>query len=352
MYEAIWSQPAAIDRVITEERLAISDAATLIDKARYIHIVGIGTSWHAALVGEHVLRTLLSTLNSRAWNSFEFVTAPPPLNSSDVVIVLSHRGTKSYSIEALQLARRHDCSVILVTGIGSKARTDLADVVIRTCPEEISSAFTVSHTTALTVLMMISTEVANHKTKGNIGKAVDTIGDLPRLVTSALNLDCDTAEWAHFVSGSSRYYFAGWGPNESSAYEVALKIKETSYVTTEGFQVEQYLHGPFVATEKGTTVTFICPPGLGSDRTTDLIKTVKAVGGYTVGLIHPENQEVRALLDRTITLPDCPDLLTPIVYLIPLQLFTYWLALEQECNPDVFRLNDPDHLEAKGNYLL
>lgn len=352
MYEAIQSQPVAIDRVITEERLAITDAATLINKARYVHIVGVGTSWHAALVGEYLFRTLLNTLYSRAWNSFEFVTAPPPLNSSDVVIVLSHRGTKSYSIEALQLARQHGCSVILVTGIGSKARTDLADVVIRTCPEEISSAFTVSHTTALTALMMISTQVANHKTKANIEKALDTIGDLPRLVTSALNLDSETAEWAHFVNGSNRYYFAGWGPNESSAYEVALKIKETSYVTTEGFQLEQYLHGPFVATEKGTTVTFICPPGPGHDRTKDLIKTVKAVGGYTVGLVHPQDKEVRTLLDRAITLPDCPDLLTPIVYLIPLQLFTYWLALEQECNPDVFRLNDSDHRAAKRNYIL
>ncbi|MQF69178.1 SIS domain-containing protein [SAR202 cluster bacterium AD-804-J14_MRT_500m] len=352
MYEAIWSQPVAIARVISEEKLAVGEAASLIDKGRYIHIVGIGTSWHAALVGEHILRTLSCSINSRAWNSFEFVTAPPPLDSSDVVIVLSHRGTKSYSIEALKLARLHGCSVILVTGIGSKARTDLADIVIRTCPEEISSAFTVSHSAALTVLMMISVRVANGKTKDDIGRMVGTVEDLPRLVTAALHLDSQTAEWARSVRGSTRYYFAGWGSNESTAYEAALKIKETSYVTTEGFQVEQYLHGPFVATENGTTVTFICPPGPGRDRTKDLIQTVKAVGGYTVGLISHEDQELRDLLDRAIILPDCPDLLSPVAYLIPLQLFTYWLAQEQECNPDVFRLNDSNHRAAKLNYIL
>ena len=112
------------------------------------------------------------------------------------------------------------------------------------------------------------------------------------------------------------------------------------------------MHGPFVATEKDTTVTFICPPGHGRDRTIDLIKSVKTVSGYTVGLVPSGDEEVVSLLDCVLALPDCPDFLSPVVYLIPLQLYTYWLALEKGCNPDVFRLNDPSHLAAKSHYIL
>ena len=105
MYDAIQGQPEAIARVLSEETGSVATLARSVADSRRVHVVGIGTSWHASLVGEHLLREVGGLANVRAWNSFEFCAYPPELASEDVVIVLSHRGTKRYSAQALQLAK-------------------------------------------------------------------------------------------------------------------------------------------------------------------------------------------------------------------------------------------------------
>ena len=352
MYDAIKGQPDAISRILEEESATVAEAVALASHAEQLHIVGIGTSWHAALVGEHLLRTLSAREDCRAWNSFEFVGAPPPLSPRDAVIVLSHRGTKQYSLKALELAQRAGTATILVTGIGSKARADLADVVIRTCPEERSSAFTISHTSAITVLTMLAVQLAAAGGESSAAELKSQLAQLPKHVASAMDQEPSVTEWAKSATGAVRHYFAGWGPNASTAYEVALKIKESSYVTTEGFHLEQYLHGPFVTTEPGTMVTFIAPPGYGHGRSRELIEAANAVGAHTVGLLSRGDEELAPLVGTSIFLPHCADFLTPIVYLVPLQLFTYWLAVELGSNPDLFRLDNASHLAAKEKYTL
>ena len=132
---------------------------------------------------------------------------------------------------------------------------------------------------------------------------------------------------------AERYYFAGWGPNASTAYEAALKIKESSYLKTEGFQIEQYLHGPYVATHPGVMTTFIAPPGPGRGRAIEIIAAVNTVGGHTAALVEEGDKEVSSMVETSLSLPAMSEALTPIVYLVPLQLFTYWLAVEVEAQP-------------------
>ena len=175
---------------------------------------------------------------------------------------------------------------------------------------------------------------------------------LPELVQGAIDQEGEVREWVDKVKDAERQYFVGWGPNVSTAYEAPLKIKETSYIVTEGFELEQYLHGLFCATDSRTAVTFIAPPGAGRDRVTDEIGAVKAVAGHAVALVDEDDTEVSPLVDTTIHLPETAEPLTPLVYLVPLQLFTYWLALELGRNPDLFRQDDPDHRVARAKYQL
>ena len=109
----------------------------------------------------------------------------------------------------------------------------------------------------------------------------------------------------------------GGGPNVATAYEVALKIKETSYRKTEGFQLEQYLHGPFVATHPGVASTFIVPSGPGRSRAMDLIAAVNTVGGHSVALIEEADSEIVDLAETALSLPPTCEALTPITYLVP-----------------------------------
>ena len=130
-------------------------------------------------------------------------------------------------------------------------------------------------------------------------------------------------------------------------------MKEANYTTTEGLHLEQYLHGPFVSTDEGCLVTFIAPPSMGpDDRVVDLMKAVAEVGARTAAVLQKGDSARANLVDTVIGVPECPGIYSPIVYLAPLQLLTYWLALELGCNPDVFRLNDPKHAAARSHYTL
>ena len=155
MHDAIMQQPESIDRVIAEEGENVSAVADLVRRSSRVHVIGIGTSWHAALIGEHLLRTVGNREDARAWNSFEFYTRPPSLGDEDAIIVLSHRGTKTYSARSLEHAHEAGAKTALLTGIGSDARRELANAVVETSLPDPSSAFTVSHTAAITALTML-----------------------------------------------------------------------------------------------------------------------------------------------------------------------------------------------------
>ena len=346
MHDAIMAQPQAIARVIAEERENVRRLADLVRDCARVHIVGIGTSWHAALIGEDLLRNHGGRQDARAWNSFEFCDRPPALGHDDAVIVLSHRGTKTYSARALERAHKSGAATGLLTGVGSDARRKLANVVVETSEPDPSSAFTISHTSALTALTMLAFELSGEDSS-------ESLSGLPGVVQGAIATEDSVKDWAALSRDVQRFYFVGTGPNASTSYEAALKMKEANYTTTEGFHLEQYLHGPFVSTDDGCMVTFVAPPRSGpEDRIADLMKTVTEVGASAAALLESGDDSRGALVETVISLPACPEVFSPIVYLVPLQLFTYWLALELGCNPDVFRLNDPMHVAARRHYTL
>ena len=346
MHDAIMAQPQAIARVITEERENIQRLAELVRDSARVHVVGIGTSWHAALIGEDLLRNLGGRQDARAWNSFEFCDRLPALGGDDVVIVLTHRGTKTYSARALERAHESEAATGLLTGVGSDARRELANVVVETSEPDPSSAFTISHTAALTALTMLAFELSGEDSSA-------ALLTLPDAVQSAIATEDSVKNWAAGSRNVQRFYFVGTGPNASTSYEAALKMKEANYTTTEGFHLEQYLHGPFVSTDEGCMVTFVAPTRSGpEDRAADLMRTVSEVGARTAALLESGDDSRGDLVDTVISIPGCPEVFSPIVYLIPLQLFTYWLALELGHNPDVFRLNDPKHVAARRHYTL
>ena len=346
MHDAIMQQPESIARVIAEEGENVNAVADLVRRSSRVHVVGIGTSWHAALIGEHLLRTVGNREDACAWNSFEFYTRPPSLDDDDAVIVLSHRGTKTYSARSLEYAHGAGAKTALLTGIGSDARRDLANAVVDTSIPDPSSAFTISHTAAITGLTMLAVELSSQDPS-------ERLASLPDLVQRTLSAESAVREWAAKSRDVQRFYFVGTGANASTAYEAALKMKEANYTTTEGLHLEQYLHGPFVSTDAGCLVTFIAPPtDSPEDRTIDIMGAAAEVGARTAAILQTGDESRSPLVDTVISVPECDEMFSPIVYLVPLQLLTYWLALELGHNPDTFRLDDPRHLAAREHYTL
>ena len=175
---------------------------------------------------------------------------------------------------------------------------------------------------------------------------------LSDIVATALKTENAVKSLVEKVRDYGWFCFAGWGPNASTAYEVALKINEAAYDVTSAFQLEQFLHGPFVATDARGFVTLIAPPGPGYSRAVDIGKAVKATGAGLAALVVEGDEEMTSVADATVALPRVSEALSPIVYVVPLQLFTYWLALRRGRNPDTFRLDDPSHLAAREHYSL
>lgn len=393
MHDNILAQPDAVARVLSEERPYIENLAEAIvsDGVESVHFVGIGTSWHAALFGEFLLRTVGGFENARGWNAFEFDMNPPSDYSRSAVVVLSHRSTKTYSAKALQEAKSHKAKVTAIfTGVTSPASRENAPKdsvgpshhVVHTSRSETSSAFTISHSCAITALLLLAVAVGKRKGSKRAAEVEASVDRLPEVLKATLQTEDDIKRWTSNsqLLNSKHHYFVGYGLNTINAYEVALKIKEACYQLVEGFQIEQYLHGPFVATTHGTHVCFMAPtPNEGSSavygyyRTQDLIKAVLTVGGSVSVLVEEGDESleknIRAFISSTggqestendrftvVRLPKASteghDEVSSLVTLVALQLFTYHLSMQFKTNPDTFRLDDPKHKEAASHYKL
>ena len=276
MYDAIIGQPEAMAMMLERHAHAAAEVAAQLSSRRNIYIVGIGTSWHAVLVAEHWFRHFAGPgIQVQGWHSFEFCGYPPSLGPEDAVIIISHRGTKTYSFLALELARERGAFTVAVTSTDPGPRLHVAEVSLHTVSPERSSAFTISYTTALTVLAMMASELgAALGNDSETAQLKDRLLDVPGAVADVVDREEAIADVARKYGDRQRFISVGWGPNTGNAYEVALKIKETSASDCEGLQVEQLLHGPFCSVDDRCLVTLIAPPGPG----------VPAVPGHRPGL--------------------------------------------------------------------
>ena len=149
-----------------------------------------------------------------------------------------------------------------------------------------------------------------------------------------------------------RYWFVGGGPNTATALEAALKMSEANHATALGFNCEQFLHGPWAALEAEDVVFLIAPPGPSHERCLAVARVVQAVGAPLVALAHEGDEAIAPLAAETIALPPVNELLSPILAVVPLQLFTYHLALLRRVNPDTMRADQPAHGRARAGLTL
>ena len=344
MYDAIAAQPEAIASVIASQREQCAAVAETLAGRRRIYVVGIGTSWHAALVGAAMLT---DGPEAFAANSFEFCTDTPPVTSDDAVIVISHRGTKRSSYDALDVAVARGAYTVAITSINPGPRIQVANAGIRTVAQEVSAAFTVSYTTALTVLAMLNLGLAGRLNDGDNG-----LSQLPQQIAQIMAAEDDVKGVVADHHARRRFISAGWGAHRANAYEVALKIKETSRADCEGFQIEQLLHGPFCSLDADCLLTLIAPDVADRGRALDLTRAARELGAPVWALTNRANGELADAGARIFTLPDGAPSLMPIASVVPLQLFTYHLALARGTHPDLFQQDVPAQAAARACYDL
>ena len=343
MHDAIQAQPEAFVRAIERNGEAVDDLASRVASCDRIFLTGIGTSHHASLVGEHLMRAYGGGPDVHAVHSFDLALYGPGLRPEDCLVAVSHRGAKRYTALALERAREAGCPTALITGEGGSGE-GAADALFRTVPQEESSAHTVSYTSAVAVLALLAGSLGYHRT-GSATLPDELLREkVPGVLRAALGTEEEVAALAGEHVGRRRIWLLGGGPGSVTATETALKIKETSYLQAEGMPTETMLHGPFQCVEADDLFVLIAPSGAARERTVEVAELIDEVGAPYL-ILGDEASE--APHDAgVLRVPEVPEPFSALSCLVPLQLFSYHLALARGTNPDTFRVDDPRFARA------
>lgn len=353
LYDAIHQQPALVRRMITERADLVAQAAQAAAAKDRLWIVGIGSSLYTAQIPEYFLRHLTGgRADVRVAQSFEFVFYPPALSQRDAVIILSHTGITKCTIDALGFARRAGALTIAISGENEGEAMRSVDFLIPACDQEISFAYTKSLTSALARLALFSIAFAEIRGEKNPA-ARKTLGGIPNLMQQALGLEAQMKTLAEKIAERRRTVLIGAGPNWPVAQEIALKIKETSFAPAEGEQTEQLRHGPFSEIDERTTLIALLAGGPSDERTRMIVRAAGETGAHRIVFHVSAAAPGDSVVDSTddwFAIPMVEEWLSPFVFLLPLQLLTYFLALARGTNPDHGRLDQPGHARARKIY--
>jgi glucosamine--fructose-6-phosphate aminotransferase (isomerizing) len=343
MHDAILAQPEAFVRAVERNEGAADEFASRTASRERILLAGIGTSHHAAQIGEHLLRSYGGP-DVRAVHSFDLALYGPEMRPEDCVIAVSHRGAKRYTALALEKAREKGCPTALITGEGGSGE-GRADAVFLTVEQERSSAHTISYTTAVAMLALLAGRIGHHKS-GSATLPDELLREqVPEALRDALGTEEEVAALAREHVGRRRIWLLGGGPSAVTAAETDLKIKETSYLQAEGMPTETMLHGPFQCVEGDDLFVLIAPSGAARERTLEVAELVKEVGAPYL-ILGDDTTEAPRAAAGVVRVPEVPEPFSALSCLVPLQLFSYHLALARGTNPDSFRVDDPRFARA------
>ncbi|MGH9709774.1 MAG: SIS domain-containing protein [Candidatus Acidiferrales bacterium] len=349
LYDAIHQQPALVRRMINERVDLVAQAARAAAAKECLWIVGIGSSLYTAEIAEYFFRHLTGgRADIRVGQSFEFVFYPPALSERGAVIILSHTGITKCAIDALEFARRAGALTIGISGENEGEAMRSADFLIPTCAQEVSFAYTKSLTSALARLALFSIAFAEARGETNPA-AKKSLDGIPDLMQQALGLEAQMKDLARKIAERRRIVLMGAGPNWPTAREIALKIKETSFAPAEGEQSEQLRHGPFSEIDERMTLIALLSGGPADERTRMIIRAAGETGTHRI-LFHVPGVRRDDSADDWFAIPAVEEWLSPFVFLVPLQLLTYFLALARGTNPDHGRLDQPAHVRARKIY--
>jgi glutamine---fructose-6-phosphate transaminase (isomerizing) len=346
MYQTMQRQPADIRRLFTDGWDQAEQAATLLAPARRIFVVGIGTSLHAAMIGAWLLRAAGS--DARVVSSFDFALYPGsyPLTAEDAVVVMAHTGVKTYS--AVSIQRAHDAGARVLSVGSHTAEHPGSELILRTVEREQSAAYTASHLAAMTVMAQVATVMGEGRGVSGVNGFRAALGQLPERIADVLARETEMQPVAEDALQRQIYAIAA-GPNEATALELVIKAREAAYVPIDALHAEQFLHGPMVAFNEGDLLVAVAVPGNAYDRVAGICTVADAMGGklWIVGSPVPATPEA-----TIFALPDLPEMLSPLLAVVPMQMLAYTMAVLRGTHPDTFRRNDPRYKGAFGLLTL
>jgi glucosamine--fructose-6-phosphate aminotransferase (isomerizing) len=311
---------------------AIIDYKERLLAAKRFVIVACGTSWHAALIGKHLIESFCRIPVEVEYAS-EFRYRDPVIDSSDVVIAISQSGETADTLAAIELAKQNGAFVYGICNVigSSIARATNSGTYIHVGPE-IGVASTKAFTGQVTVLTMLALMIA--RVKGTIDqecsrKIAKHLLDLPAVLEEVLRLNDRIADFSKIFTYAHNFIYLGRGYNYPTALEGALKLKEISYIHAEGYPAAEMKHGPIALIDAEMPTIAIATPDHTYEKTASNIEEIKARGGKVITVIAKGDEQVRKSSDYYIEVPVVAECLMPIVVSVPLQLLAYHIAVNK-----------------------
>jgi len=327
-------------RLVFEEGAARLNGLNLSSEGsagiRRIEIVACGTSWHAGLVGRHIIEELTQIPVAVEYAS-EYRYRHHLRSPGTLTIAISQSGETADTLEAMRAARNAGSHVIgIVNVVGSTIAREADGGIYLHAGPEIGVASTKAFTSQIVALALLGLYLGRHR-----GLTLEAgqdfacrLAQLPSLVTRVLALEPEVKALAETFAAASNILYLGRGVNFPVALEGALKVKEISYIHAEGYPAAEMKHGPIALIDANMPVVFVAPQDDVYQKVVSNMQEVRARGGRIIAVTTEGNGDLGALVDYQLRVPLTAPLLSPVVTAIPLQLLAYHIAVLRGCDVD------------------
>jgi glucosamine--fructose-6-phosphate aminotransferase (isomerizing) len=343
MLKEIHEQPRAmrdtlVGRISLEEGEVhleeLGNAADRLREASRVVLLACGTSWHAALVGKFLIEHLAGIPSEVDYGS-EFRYRTPLVGPATVAVAISQSGETADTLAAFREAKARGALPLAICNVqGSMLTREAAGSLLTHAGPEIGVASTKAFTAQLVALSLLALHLG--RLRGVLSREAcrDHLAELtriPHLMERTLEREPQVEELSRALSRARDFLYLGRGVNYPIALEGALKLKEISYLHAEGYPAGEMKHGPIALVDEDLPLVALCPSGRVYEKMLSNVQEAKARGGQVVAIASAGDHALRQLLDgphdALLEIPACPELWSPFLAVIPLQLLAYHVAL-------------------------
>ena len=338
MLKEIHEQPDAIANTLEgrlgEHKLNLDvlgkNGIEILNKTNAVQIVACGTSYHAAMVARYWFEELAG-IACRVEIASEFRYRKFFVPKDCLFVTISQSGETADTLAALKQAKEEgymaSLSICNVPGSSMVRESDIA--LMTRAGAEIGVASTKAFTTQLTALLMLVTAIGRHTgmTEQQEADVVKALRELPRTINSTLELSSDIEAMAEDFADKHHSLFLGRGTQYPIAMEGALKLKEISYIHAEAYAAGELKHGPLALIDKDMPVIVVAPNNDLLEKLKSNMEEVRARGGQLFVFADRHSRLVANDGVKVLPVEETPEVVAPILYTIPLQLLSYYVAI-------------------------
>ena len=340
MLKEIHEQPLCLRNTLRLQEQYLELMTTFLDRATEVFLVACGTSYHACLAASYMF-SKLAFLPTHPVIASEFIERyGKAVNIDSTILAVSQSGETADTLAAVEWARHRAATILGLTNVIGSTLTRISRVyVCQQSGPEIGVAATKTFTSQLSVLAQLALRLAKKRGKVShveIEFLEEKLMQIPDIVERVIESQEENVKLlAKKYRDKNVFFFLGRGISTATAMEGRLKLMEIAYIPSIAYPAGESKHGPISLIQPGFPVVFICPPDETRKTLIGNIMEMKARGAQIIAIIEEGDEEIKELADDYIEIvKGVPEVLSPIPYVIPLQLFAYYMAVERGCDPD------------------